>query len=140
MKAWERRNGRIRTGAWVATGVAVAALAGAAWFQVDANKAYGNETSPGTFLFDRRKLQDGITVEGTTNYRAQANQLQSKIETDQALVMASAGVAVVAAGVATWLWIAGDDPKRYARFDVAPVAAGVVPLPGGAYASLSLTF
>ena len=140
VKAWEKRNGRIRAGAWIATGVAVVAVAGALWFQADANQAYGNETSPNTFLFDRRKLQDGITVEGVVNYRTQANQLQSQIETDQALVMASAGVAVVAAGVATWLWIAGDDPQRYARFDVAPVAAGVVPLPGGAYATLSLKF
>lgn len=140
IKAWERRHGRLRAGAWIATGVAVAAVAGAAWLQFDANRLYGNETSPGTFLFARRKLQDGITVEGSTNYRTLANGLQARIETDQTLALASAGVAVVSAGVATWLWIAGDDPGRYRRFGAATATAGLAPLPGGALASLSVTF
>jgi hypothetical protein len=51
----------------------------------------------------------------------------------------AAGVGAAGAATATWLWIASDDPGRYARYRV-EVAAGLAPRDGGLMASLALAY
>jgi hypothetical protein len=138
IRAYESRQGKLRTGAWIATGLAVAGATAAVLLQANASKLYGNESSTGTFLYDRARLQAGISTEAGVDLRAQATQLQSEITQSQTLSWVAAGVAVAGAATATWLWIASDDPNRYARYRVE--VAGVAPLPGGLLASVALRY
>ncbi|MCM2332933.1 MAG: PEGA domain-containing protein [Anaeromyxobacteraceae bacterium] len=141
IRDYEARQRKVRLGAWISTGVAVAGVAGAVLLQADASRLYGTDSTPGTFLHARRKLLDGIEVDPVTgvDYRAQAGSLKSQVSQRETLAWVSAGVGGAAAVAATWLWIAGDDPARYARYrDVARLE--VAPLPGGALASLTLGF
>lgn len=141
IRDYESRQRKVRLGAWISTGVAVAGVAGAVLLQADATRIYGTDSTPGTFLYARRKLLDGQEVDPVTgvDYRAQAASLKSDVSQRETLSYVAAGVGGVAAVTATWLWIAGDDPGRYARYrDVARL--DVVPLPGGALASLSVGF
>ena len=125
---------KLRLGAWASTGVAVAGLAVAVWGQVDANRIYGNETTPGTFLYARRKLLDGDET-----FRDEATSLKADIEQRQLFSTIGAGVGAAGAIAAAWFWVVGDDPHRYERYREG-VAVGVVPAPGGAYASVTLGF
>jgi hypothetical protein len=136
VRAYESRQRKLRLGAWISTGVAAAGLATAVALQASAHSLYGNETTPGTFLYARSKLQSGIETEGATNLRAEASRLKSDIETRQTMSYVAGGLGVSAAFAATYFWIAGDDPNRYARF----ARIDVAPLPGGAVASASLRF
>jgi hypothetical protein len=140
VRAYESRQRKLRTGAWISTGVAAAGLAAAVALQASASQLYGNESTPGTFLYDRRKLQDGVEVEGGVNLRAEAASLKSRIETRQTWSYVSGGVGAAAVVAATWFWIAGDDPDRYAGFAEPSARLDVTPLPGGAVASLTLGF
>ncbi len=142
IRDYESRQRKVRLGAWISTGVAVAGVAGAVLLQADANRVYGTESTPGTFLHARRKLLDGQEVDPVTgvDYRAQAASLKSTVSQRETLSSVAAGVGGVAAVAATWLWIAGDDPGRYARYRDVAARLDVVPLPGGAFARLSLGF
>jgi hypothetical protein len=139
IREYESRQRKLRTGAWIATGVAVAGVAAAVLLQADASRLYGNDSTAGTFLYDRRKLLDGVTTEGGVDLRAQAVTLQGEISQRETLSWVAVGVGAASAVAATWLWIAGDDPERYARYRTG-VVAGVAPRPGGLMASLSLEF
>jgi hypothetical protein len=139
IKDYESRQGKLRLGAWVATGLAVVGVGVAVWGQVDANRMYGSESTPGTFLYDRRKLQDGVETENGVDLRAQASSLKTRVEGRQTLSLVSGIGGGLMAIAATGLWIAGDDPSRYARYrNVASL--DVVPVPGGAYASAAVRF
>ncbi|HET7824693.1 MAG TPA: PEGA domain-containing protein [Anaeromyxobacter sp.] len=140
VRAYESRQRKIRTGAWISTGVAAAGVAAAVALQMSAAQLYGSESTPGTFLYDRRRLQDGVQVEAGVDLRAQAASLRSRIETRQTWSYVAGGTAAAAAVAATWLWIAGDDPGRYAGFAEPSARLDVAPAPGGALASLSLSF
>jgi hypothetical protein len=136
IKQYESRQKRLRLGAWLSSGVAVAGVAGAVYFQASAASKYGNETSPGTFLYVRRLILDG---NDTPENRAEANSLKSSIESRQTLSYVSAGVGAAAAVAATYFWISGDDPGRYAAYrEVASL--DVTPVPGGAFAMVTLGF
>jgi hypothetical protein len=138
VKAYESRQKKLRLGAWISTGVAAAGLATAVALQVSANKLYGNETTPGTFLYARSKLQSGVESEGGTDLRAEANKLKSDIETRQTMSYVAGGLGVSAAIAATYFWIAGEDPGRYARFAAARI--DLAPMPGGALAAATVRF
>lgn len=140
VRGYESRQKKLRLGAWISTGVAAAGLAAAVALQASANRMYGNETTPGTFLYDRAKLQDGVEVEGNVNLREEANTLRSDIRTRQTMSYVAGGIGGVAAIAATYFWIAGDDPGRYSRFGEATGRLEVAPLPGGAVAALSFGF
>jgi hypothetical protein len=140
VRAYESRQRKLRAGAWISTGVAAVGLVSAAILQVSAAGLYGSESTPGTFLYDRRRLQDGIEVEGGVNLRSQAASLKSRIETRQTWSYVAGGAGAVAAAAATWLWIAGDDPGRYAGFAEAGARLDVAPAPGGGVAALSFGF
>jgi hypothetical protein len=142
IRDYEARQRKVRLGAWISTGVAVAGVAGAVLLQADAARVYGTDSTPGTFLYARRKLQDGVEVDPVTgvDYRAQAASLKSKVSQRETFSYVAAGVGGAAAVTATWLWIAGDDPGRYARYRDVAVRLDAVPLPGGALASLAVDF
>lgn len=141
VKDYEARQGKLRTGAWIATGVAAAGAVAAIAFQLHANSLYGSESSPGTFLYDRRRIQDGITVENGKDLRAEASSLKSRLQTSQTLCWVSAGVAGVSAATAAWLWIAGDDPHRYAPYrEPERARLSLAPAPGGAVAAVRFEF
>jgi hypothetical protein len=142
IREYEARQKKLRLGAWIATGVAVAGLAGAVWLQAEASPTYGTESTPGTFLYARRKLLDGQEVDPISgvDYRAQASSLQATVDQRQTASYVAAGVGAVAAVTATWLWIAGDDPDRYARYRTVATRLDVAPRPGGAVASLTLAW
>lgn len=139
-REYHRRNARLRAGAWISSGVAVTAFVGAVLLQASAERLYGNESTPGTFLYDRRRLQDGVTTESGVDLRNQASSLKSRITTRQNLSYVSAAVGGVATISAVALWIAGEDPRKYDAFRQATAGLDVAPLPGGAVASLSLGF
>ncbi len=140
IREYEARQRKVRLGAWISTGVAAAGLVGAVLLQVDASRVYGNESTPGTFLYARRKLLDGQEVDPVTgvDYRAQANALKATVDQRQTLSYVAGGVGAAAAATATWLWIAGDEPDRYARYRTVAARLEVAPLPGGALASLTV--
>ena len=140
VRAYESRQKKLRLGAWLSTGVAVVGLAAAVGLQVSANSLYGNETTAGTFLYDRAKLQDGVERQGGVDLRAEANKLKSDIETRQTMSYLAGGVGGLAAIAATYFWIAGDDPNRYAGFADASARLDLAPLPGGAFASVTVVF
>jgi hypothetical protein len=140
VKEYESRQKKLRLGAWISTGVAAAGLAAAVALQVSANSLYGNESTPGTFLYDRAKLQNGVEVQGGVNLRDEANKLKSDISTRQTMSYVAGGLGGVAAIAATYFWIAGEDPRRYQGFAEPGARLDVAPLPGGALASATLRF
>jgi TolB-like protein len=140
VKEYESRQKKLRLGAWISTGVAVAGLAAAVALQASANSLYGNESTPGTFLYDRARLQAGIETQNGVDLRAEANQLKSDIESRETASYVAAGVGGVAAIAATYFWIAGEDPKRYAGFAEPTARIDVAPLPGGAIAAATVRF
>jgi hypothetical protein len=124
IEAHRSRAWKLRLGAYIASGVAVATLALGTGLQVSADKTYGSASAPNTFLSDRAALQAG-----DESYRAAATALQTRISNQQtfsAVSFAVAGVATVGAG---FLWIAGDDPGKYDRYR--PLKVGVSVAPAG---------
>lgn len=140
VREYESRQKKLRLGAWISTGVAVAGLATAVALQVSASSLYGNETTPGTFLYDRARLQDGIEVQNGVNLRDQANRLKSDIDTRQTWSYVAGGLGGVAAVAATYFWIAGEDPHRYQGFVEPTARVDLAPTPGGALASATVRF
>jgi hypothetical protein len=138
VKEYEARQKKLRLGAWISTGVAVAGIAAAVALQVSANSIYGNESTPGTFLYDRARLQAGIETQNGVDLRSEASTLKSDIETRQTMSYVALGVGSAAAIAATYFWIAGDDPNRYAGFADRTARLDVTPLPGGAMAAATL--
>jgi hypothetical protein len=75
IRSYESRQRKLRLGAWIGTGLVVAGTAAAILLQADASRKYGNDSTPGTFLYDRRKLLDGVYTQGGVDLQAQANRL-----------------------------------------------------------------
>jgi hypothetical protein len=140
VKNYESRQKKMRMGAWISTGVAVAGLTAAVVLQMSANSLYGNESTPGTFLYDRAKLQSGQESGNGVNYRSEANKLKSDIDARQTMSYVTGGLGAVAVVAATYFWIAGDDPNRYARFADRTARLDAAPLPGGGALALSIGF
>jgi hypothetical protein len=140
VKDYESRQKKLRLGAWISTGVAVGGIAAAVVLQVSANSLYGNESTPGTFLYDRSKIQNGIETQNGVDLRAQANKLKSDIESRQTMSYVFGGLGGIAAVAATYFWIAGEDPGRYAGFAEPTARLDVTPVPGGAIAAATLRF
>jgi hypothetical protein len=120
--AYRSRAWKLRLGAYVASGVAVAALALGAGLQVSADKKYGSVSAPNTFLSDRAALQAG-----DESYRAAATALQTRINNQQTFSAVSFAIAGIAAAGAGFLWIAGDDPGKYDRYRPLKFGVGVAP-------------
>lgn len=127
--AYKSRNTKVRVGAWVATATAVAAFGAA--LVVDrfvAEPKFQNEFLP------RQRALDAYSRAGSTldpaslstpveracasapdACRTEAGTLKAQLSTMQIVTWALLGTGVAATGIATYLWVSGDDPGRYAH-------------------------
>lgn len=142
--AYRDKNGKARVGAWIATGVAVVGISAAIWLDVASHNEYnnnffpaqqwlngaagGSQTKPAAVANNPTASAnwDACTANGVKYCTTQASNAQNSVRILQWATAGSAVVGVAAAGVATWLWLSGKDPNRYAD-----VIAGVAPTPGG---------
>jgi hypothetical protein len=69
---------------------------------------------------------DSCTTSGAVACKQAAEDAKSSVQVKQYVAIGTAVVGVASAGVATWLWLSGKDPNRYAD-----VVAGVSPNPQG---------
>jgi len=154
-KVYKDKYAKIRVGAWIATGVAVASLTTAVLMNVSANNEYDEQfkprqawlqgaagTGPQTKPPDvannptANAAWDSCTASGAVACKQAAEDAKSSVQVKQIVAISTAVVGVASAGVATWLWLSGKDPNRYAD-----VVAGVAPNPqGGVTLALSGRF
>jgi hypothetical protein len=138
------KYGRMRIGAWVATGVAVVGISASIWLYVATQNQYnndfyprqqwlygangGSQTKPPSVASNPTASAnwDQCTAKGAQYCYSQAQSSQSSIQTLQWVTAATVVVSAAATGVAVWLWVSGKDPNRYAD-----VVAGVGPRPEG---------
>jgi hypothetical protein len=127
LEHYESRESKLRLGAWVCTGLAVVGGGTAGIFAYRSLHFYGNVNSPGTFLYDKAKLQAGIESDSGGDYRDGANGLKARIQSANTYGYVAAGVGGAAALAAAAFWIVGDDPHRYdgrPRLVLAPTLGG----------------
>ncbi len=129
IRDYEAGANRTRPLAWFSLGGAVAGGAVAGAFQYLAVKAYGAADQPGTFLYHRAFLLQGVEIDADANHRLEAIRLQTEISRNQLVMGVSAGIGAAALLAAGGLFLFGDDPGRYARFhgievSLAPSAGG----------------
>lgn len=108
INGYEGSAKKMRIGAWLTTGLAVAGAATAITF---------NQLSAST----ETKFQAAKTMYNTSNSGDQASydsmkSLSNKGNTQILLARIGLGVGVLAVGFATYFWVAGDDPHRYEGF------------------------
>ena len=148
--AYKDKNGRLRIGAWVASGVAVLAIGATIWLEVDLHNQYNNEfyayqqwlvgaaggsqtKPPGVANNPTASANwDSCTAKGAQAVQyctTQANNSKNSIQTLQWVAAGTAVVAAAATGVAVWLWVSGKDPNRYTD-----VVAGIGPTAHGGVA------
>ena len=143
-KVYQEKYGKVRVGAWIATGVAAATITTAIIFQVSANNEYNNEfkprqawlmgaagTGPQTKPPDIANNPTASAawdscVGNAAGCKAAAEDAKSSVQTKQIVAISAGVVGVAAASIATWLWLSGKDPNRYAD-----VVAGVGVSPNG---------
>lgn len=135
---YAQHHGRMRLGAWIATGAAGAGVLVGGLAQWRAQALYGAADSPDTFLFYRARLDAGVEREGTVDNRQQATRLGSEIGSTEFVSRVSLIAAGVAGVGAAFFWIAGEDPDRYRP--AAGMAWSLSPTPGGLMGSLRLSW
>ena len=154
---YRSHNRGYRIGAWITTVVAAAAGAAALGVQFGlADKRYG-EFEPLQHAFSDKPetlssaCHDAGVDVSQVDYAgvcySKATDLADQGRTAQWVARGLGAAAVVSAGLATFFWVAGDDPSRYDSYRelgaapaALPVKASLVPVPGGAMATVSLTF
>ncbi|MCI0671232.1 MAG: PEGA domain-containing protein [Myxococcaceae bacterium] len=139
-EAWRLRHGPQRVGAWVATGVAVAALGGALVLdRMSIEPLYRDSFLPRQLTLQGATAdqvaaanltapQDALRVECGLNpagCQQEANSLQGQLRTRQYVSAGLLGVGAIATGASLWFWLTGQDPNRYAQ-----VVAGAQAGPG----------
>lgn len=138
-QAYQQRNSRMRLGAWIGTGVAVAGIASAIVLdRVVAEGLYQNQFLPRQRVLDSvSRSSGGFDASALTHpieakcaadldaCRAEGQQVRAQLSTLNAASWALVGVGAVAAGFATYFWVSGENPGRYTQ-----LVAGVTP--GGA--------
>lgn len=107
---YEARASRMRLGAWISTGVAVAAGAASATFYFLMSARYRE------FQVHKAKLQMGTEIEGTLDHRAEAERLAASVSFNRAVAIGGLALAGLGAAAAAFFFIAGDSPSRYAKF------------------------
>lgn len=144
-KIYKDKYGKMRVGAWVATGVAVAGITTAIVMNASASSQYNDEFKPrqawlqgaaGTGPQTKppeiannptaSAAWDSCTASGAVACKQAAEDAKSSVQVKQYVAIGAGVIGVASAGVATWLWLSGKDPNRYAD-----VVAGVAPNPNG---------
>jgi hypothetical protein len=142
--AYQQRNKRLRTGAWITTGAALVLAAGA----ILIDRLWAEPTYQNEFLLRQRGLRaggaggdqgdwrrsgsesglDGARLEtylscadegsgntmGTTCLD-QATSIRNTIQVAQGLTIGLAAAAVLTAALSVYFWVAGEDPNKYSR-------------------------
>lgn len=140
-EAWKLRHGRLRTGAWIASAVAVGAVGGAfavdQWAERDFQArfvpwkhALGGEPDAALSPSQQQEYASCVAL-GAEGCSSQMAQLRGDLATRQYATWGLAGLGVIATGFASYLWLTGEDPNRYSNL-VAGVSVG--PAPGVALA------
>lgn len=140
IQAYEAKASRMRVGAYIASGVAVAGVASAGYFQYRASQLFGSPEKAGTFAYHQALVNQGIETDESGDHRAAATSIANEIKNAQTLTWVGAGAAAAGAVTATWLFVAGDSPGKYNRYEVRVAGFGLAPTRGGAVASLGLQF
>jgi hypothetical protein len=131
IEAYETKASRMRVGAMISTGLAIAGAGTFGFMQYRAQQLYGSDDSQaGTFRYHASLVKKGVEEEPGVNHREQASVLSTQIKNSQMLGTVGAGVFGAGAAVATYLWIAGDSPGRYDRFKERVEVTGVSLAPG----------
>lgn len=125
IEAYESRAKKMRLGAYLSTGLAAAGVGAFAIFQARAGALYGSSDAEGTFLAHRAALLRGIDATDGVDHRSEAERLQHEIRTAETISFVGAAVGGIAAAAATYFWVAGDPPGRYARFRLMATPQGV---------------
>lgn len=141
---YNRRNARLRIGAYVGTGLAVAAIVSAlAVDRLVAEPRYQNAFLPRQKVLealsrnpslDPSSFIDPVSADCASNpagCRAELSSTASSLGALQAVSWTLVGVGVVAAGAAAYCWFVGEDPKRYVQLVASLLGAGNGPLAFG---------
>ncbi|HVP60407.1 MAG TPA: PEGA domain-containing protein [Myxococcaceae bacterium] len=154
-KVYKDKYGKMRVGAWIATGVAIAGITTAVVMNASASSQYNDEFKPrqawlqgavGTGPQTKppeiannptaSAAWDSCTATGAAACKQAAEDAKSSVQVKQYVAIGAGVIGVASAGVATWLWLSGKDPNRYAD-----VVAGVSPNgQGGATLALAGRF
>ena len=124
-EAYRRKYAPLRTGAIVATVVAVTALAsGIILDRVKTEPQYQNEFAPRQLALRDGPLPPGSSDNFKTRYqtcgadpascRSQLSSLNKQVQTQEIISGSLVAIGLIAGGVATYLWLTGKDPSRYA--------------------------
>lgn len=111
---YEARNHAYRLGAWTTTGVAAAALSTALGLFIGGEVAYRDFQTLQRAAFNE---PSNLTI------LDDAKRARGKVEGLDIGAIITVGVGVAVAGVATWLWLGGEDPNRYAQWRALSVAS-----------------
>ena len=144
-KIYKDKYAKMRVGAWIATGVAVAGITTAIIMNASANSQYNDQFKPRQAWLQGAAGQgpqtkppdiannptasaawDSCTTSGAVACKQAAEDAKSSVQVKQYVAIGAGVIGVASAGVATWLWLSGKDPNRYAD-----VVAGVSPNPNG---------
>lgn len=144
-KVYKDKYGKMRVGAWVASGVAVAGITTAIIMNASASSQYNDQFKPrqawlqgaaGTGPQTKppeiannptaSAAWDSCTATGAAQCKQAAEDAKSNVQVKQYVAIGAGVLGVASAGVATWLWLSGKDPNRYAD-----LVAGVSPNPNG---------
>lgn len=128
-EAYSQRHGRLRTGAWIASGVALGLLAGAVVMDRRVvEPSYQNEFLPRQLALSQASASQlskaGLNQGQDATRRAcgadpaacreELDALAGPLRVQQAVTLGAAGLGLAAVGVASYLWLTGEDPNRYA--------------------------
>ncbi len=132
--AWRQRHRRLRTAAWLTTGAAAVMLGGAVAIDRGVESRYQTDFLPrraalagegGTrFSGEAQARYQGCLRSGRLACQGETDDLARVLGRDQGLSIGLLGAGVATGGIATWLWLTGEDPNRYGRIVLAPSVGG----------------
>jgi hypothetical protein len=139
LAAYNRSARRMRLGAWISTGILAAALGTGAYFHLQADQAER------AFKEKRAAYENasgGVTSSGPSLQEQydQLRRLSADGKAKQTGSYVGYGIAGAAGLSALYFFIAGDDPGRYGGLASGGAVPGILVTPGGAYASLRVSF
>jgi TolB-like protein len=120
INSYEGSARKMRIGAWITTGLAVAGAATAITFN---QLAASTETR---FAAAQATWKEGGSQD--TALYGQMNRLSNRGNTQVLLSRAGLAVGAAALGFATYFWVAGDDPHRYESYREAPPEPAPAPV------------
>jgi len=117
IERYEGSAKKMRVGAWITTGLAVAGIATAVAFN------QMSSTTENQFLSDRSAYSSGTIPANTTADKLLSDMKDLSNKGSSQVFIARLGLGIGAAAIAltTYFWVAGDDPHKYENYrDVAP--------------------